>query len=44
MDLSAVDALRQALPSLVVFVFVLNERHNLERLLCVQHDFVISAS
>ena len=43
-DLSAFDALRQALPSLVVFVFVLNERHNLERLLCVQHDFVISGS
>ena len=27
------DDLRQALPSLVVFVFVLNERHNLETLL-----------
>ena len=43
-DLSAFDALRQALPSLVVFVFVLKKRHNLERLLCVQHDFVISGS
>ena len=27
-DLSAFDALRQALPSLVVFVFVLSELHN----------------
>ena len=30
-DLSAFDALRQALPSLVIFVFVLNERHNHRR-------------
>ena len=43
-DLSAFDALRQALPSLVVYVFVLNERHNPERLLHVRNDFVISGS